>query len=191
MQKNRFEGAEIDFDGESFVRRLLNELTDVLQDVIGYEEARGFIAIVGARIGDAFNAAYCRVAGGRALTREEAADAMVDLKHRIGGAFQVVEQSDAEILLENTRCPFGDSVRGRPTLCMMTSNVFGRIAAENLGYAKVAIEEAIATGENRCLVRVMLKNSKQRTSTAGREYFRVGSQRETGVEVGKVASPKQ
>ena len=180
MRKNRFDDARIPFDGDSFVRRLLNELTGVLQDVIGYQEARGFIAIVGARIGDAFNDAYREAVGNRPLNREEVADAMVDLKRRIGGGFQVSEQSSTEIVLENSRCPFGESVEGRPTLCMMTSNVFGRIAAENLGYAKVSIDEAIANGDKRCLVRVLVDITKARATASGREYFRVGSQREGG-----------
>lgn len=174
MDGTRFDKADIPFDGTSFVRRLVQELTDVLQEVIGPQEARGFIALVGARIGDAFNTAYRRAAGNRPLGRAEAADAMVDLKRRIGGDFYIIAQSDEEILLGNRRCPFGEAVRGRPALCMMTSNVFGRIAAENLGYAKVAVEEAIAEGALCCRVRVLLESSRRLDSVAGREYFRVG-----------------
>lgn len=175
MRKNRFADAEVPFDDVSFTRRLLLELTDVLQGVIGYQEARGFIAVVGARIGDAFNAAYRRAAGDRLLDRAEAADAMVDLKRRIGGDFYVLAQSDREILFGNRRCPFGAAVEGRPALCMMTSNVFGRIAAENLGYAKVSVEEAFASGDRRCIVRVMLQDCERRDEVSGREYFRVGT----------------
>ena len=40
---------------------------------------------------------------------------------------------------------------------MMTSNVFGVIAAENLGYARVVLEETIATGSPGCRVVVHLK----------------------------------
>ncbi|GAB4366765.1 MAG: methanogen output domain 1-containing protein [Kiloniellaceae bacterium] len=178
MRKNRFDGADIPFDDVSFTRRLLLELTDVLQGVIGYQEARGFIAVVGARIGDAFNAAYRKAAGERPLGRAEAADAMVDLKRRIGGDFYVLEQSDEEILFGNRRCPFGAAVEGRPALCMMTSNVFGRIAAENLGYAKVSVEEAFASGDGRCIVRVMLQDCERREEVPGREYFRVGPEQE-------------
>lgn len=175
MGRNRFQDSEIAIDGSSFVRRLLNELVDVLQDVVGSQEARGFIAIVGARIGDSFNAAYRLAVGDRDLEESEVADAMVDLKRRIGGDFYVMQLGEDEILLGNRRCPFGDSVRGRPALCMMTSNVFGRIAAENLGYAKVSVEEAFATGEQRCIVRVMLEGSAKTDTSPGREYFRVGA----------------
>ncbi len=34
-------------------------------------------------------------------------------------------------------------------MCMMTSNVFGSIAAENLGYAKIELQETVATGDER------------------------------------------
>ena len=68
----------------------------------------------------------------------------MDLKRRIQGDFYVIEQDDEKIVLGNRACPFAEKVVGRPALCMMTSNVFGSIAAENLGYAKVVIEQAIA-----------------------------------------------
>lgn len=35
---------------------------------------------------------------------------------------------------------------------MMTSNVFGMIAASNLGYAKVELQETIAKGASGCRV---------------------------------------
>lgn len=174
MADNRFQDAEIPLNNERFTRRLLHELTDVLQEVIGEREARGFIAVVGARIGDNFNATYRRALGGRVLDRAEVADALVDLKRRLGGRFRVVEQDDEEILFDNSCCPFGAAVRGRQCLCMMTSSVFGRIAAENLGYAKVAVEESIAKGDERCLVRVRLQASQRNASLPGQEYFRVG-----------------
>lgn len=175
MAKHRFDQADIPFDGASFTRRLLHELVDVLQDVIGPQEARGFVAVVGARLGDAFNAAYRRAAGKPVLSREEVAEAVVDLKRRVGGDFYVIEQTDETIVLGNRRCPFGDSVQGRPSLCMMTSNVFGRLTAENLGYAKVSVEEAFARGDRRCLVRIALENAKDLERLPGREYFRVGT----------------
>lgn len=178
MRKNRFDAAVIPFDDVNFTRRLLLELTDVLQGVIGYQEARGFIAVVGARMGDALNDAYRRAAGRPVLTQEDVADALIDLKRRIGGDFYIMERNDEEIVLGNRRCPFGAAVEGRPALCMMTSNVFGRIAAENLGYAKVVVEEAFATGDKRCVVRVMLEASQRREGAPGREYFHVGADHE-------------
>ena len=54
---------------------------------------------------------------------------------------------------------------------MMTSNVFGRIAADNLGYAGVHIEEAIARGDPGCRVIISLKRKPERANIDFREYF--------------------
>ena len=149
---------------------MLRELTGTLQDAIGLQQARGFISIVGARLGDQINASYREAYGKDTLEREEVADVLVDLKKHIGGDFYVVEQSDERLVLGNRQCPFQEHVENRPALCMMTSNVFGRIASENLGYARVSIDEAIAMGHGRCMVTVGLRPD----DGGGREYFRHG-----------------
>ena len=74
-------------------------------------------------------------------------------------------------MLGNRACPFADKVLGRPSMCMMTSNVFGSIAAENLGYAKVVLQETIAQGHPGCRVVVHLKPTAEADAAEGREYF--------------------
>lgn len=173
MRDDDFATIGDQIERDSFFRRMLCELSGVLQDVVGEDETRGFVAVVGARIGDAFNQIYRNAKGDRRLTRPEAADAMVDLKARIGGGFSIESQSDEEIVLVNSQCPFGSAVEGRPALCMMTSNVFGRITAENLGYARVDVEEAFAMGHNRCRVRIALsQKNRDAAGGPGREYYR-------------------
>lgn len=97
---------------------------------------------------------------------------LVDLKRRIQGDFYVIEENDERIVFGNRTCPFAEKVIGRPALCMMTSNVFGSIAAENLGYAKVVIEQAIARGDAGCRVVVHLAPTEQAQVANGREYFK-------------------
>ncbi len=99
---------------------------------------------------------------------------LVDLKQRIQGDFYIIEEREDRIVLGNRQCPFGGYVEGRPSLCMMTSNVFGRIAAENLGYARVDIEQSIAAGDPLCRVVVYLR-PQERTEPSAREYFRQGT----------------
>ncbi len=169
---NRYEDASLPVDSEWFMKSLLRELTGVLQDIVGLENARGYIAIVGARIGDVFNDFYRRASNKSLLDEREIADAMVDLKSRIGGDFSIVSVDEDEIHLTNKRCPFGSSVTGRPSLCMMTSNVFGRLAAENLGYGRVALDETIAQGDGRCVVRISLNRNTASESPNAREYYR-------------------
>ena len=81
----------------------------------------------------------------------------MELKRRINGEFTVESATPERIVLRNARCPFGADVIGKPALCMMTSSVFGGIAARRFGYSRVDVEEAIARGDAGCRVVVHLK----------------------------------
>ena len=163
---------QVPIERDSFFRNLLRELAGTLEEVVGVEESRGFISVVGAKIGDDFNQLYRAHLERKRLTAPQVAAACCDLKRRIGGDFYVVEQDDSRIVFGNRACPFGQQVRNRPSLCMMTSNVFGRLAAENLGYANVVIEQAIADGAPGCRVVVHLDPDRDPGRQGSREYFR-------------------
>lgn len=162
----------VPLERDVFLRTLLRHLAGTLQEVVGLDEAAGFVSVVGQRIGDEINSAYTSALSVEQLTRGQVADVLVDLKRRIQGDFFVIEEDDEKIVLGNRACPFGEKVIGRPALCMMTSNVFGSIAAQNLGYAKVAIERAIARGDSGCRVVVYLKPTGVSQQAEGREYFK-------------------
>lgn len=164
--------ANISLDRDTFLRNLLRELAGTLEDVVGLQEASGFISVVGQRIGDQINADYKDSLQVDSLTREQVADVLVDLKRRIKGDFYILQQSDEKIVLGNRVCPFGDRVLDRPSMCMMTSNVFGAVAADNLDYAKVSLNETIARGHGRCIVTVYLKPTEEARQANGREYFK-------------------
>lgn len=166
------EELRLSLDRDSFTRSLIRELSGALQDVVGLKEAAGFVSIVGQHIGDAINSEYKAALGVPQLTREQVARVLVDLKRRIQGQFYVIEESADKIVLGNTACPFGDKVLGRPSMCMMTSNVFGYIAAENLGYAKVELQQTIAQGAAGCRVVIHLKPTVEAEAAEGRQYFR-------------------
>ena len=154
-----------------FLRTLLRELSGTLEDVVGIDDASGFVSVVGQRVGDWILTAY-REELGTAWSKERVGEVLVDLKRRIEGDFRVSSIDDEKIVLENRACPFGDKVVGRQSLCMMTSNVFGHITAENLGYARVELEETIAAGAEGCRVVVHLRAAKSGESTPGcREYY--------------------
>lgn len=163
--------AEVDLDRDIFLRRLLRELSGTLQDVVGLDHAAGFVSMVGQTMGREMDASYRAALGVEELTRPQVAEVLVDLKRRIEGDFFVVEESEDRIVLGNRACPFGPLVEGRPALCMMTSNVFGSIAADNLGYAKVELQETIAEGHAGCRVVVHLRPSEESDRAPGREYF--------------------
>lgn len=165
--------ANIDLDQNHFLTALIRHLSGTLQDVIGDEDAEGFVSLVGQRMGDDLNAAYRNALSLEKLPRNTVAQVLVDLKRRIDGDFYIIEETDEKIVLGNRRCPFGAKVDGRQSLCMMTSNVFGSIAAENLGYAKVSLEKTIAEGFAGCTVVIYLKDTTTARAADGREYFNV------------------
>ena len=170
-QEKNISALSVPLERDGFMRSLIRELSGTLQDVVGLEEASGFVSVVGQRIGEAINADYRAALQLETLDRGQVAEVLVDLKRRIRGDFYVIEEDEEKIVLGNRACPFAEKVKGRPAMCMMTSNVFGVIAAENLGYAKVELQETIAGGDQGCRVVVYLQRTEEAQAAKGREYF--------------------
>ncbi len=128
----RVDEAELALDRDIFLRKLLRELSGTLEDIIGLEAAEGYISTVGSKMGSWIDESYKETLGKSRLNAKEVSEICVDLKRRIGGDFYLISASEEELVFGNRRCPFGEAVKDRPSLCMMTSNVFGRITADNL-----------------------------------------------------------
>ena len=173
--------AALPLDRDRFLRALIRELAGTLEDVIGLEEAKGYVSVVGNAIGTALDREYRAALQLSRLDRPQVAAVLVDLKRRIQGDFYVIAQDDEKIVLGNRACPFGDQVLGRPSLCMMTSNVFGSMVANNLGYAKVELQETIARGHAGCRVVIYLRTTEAAADADGREYF-PATDAESGAE---------
>ena len=161
----------VPLDRDRFLRALIRELAGTLEDVVGVEEAKGYFSVVGGAIGTAIDSDY-RAAlqlqrldraqrGGRAGRSE--APHPGRLLRDLGGR--------REDRARQPRLPVRRQVLGRPSMCMMTSNVFGSIAANNVGYAKVELQETIAQGHPGCRVVVYLKPTEEAVAAEGREYF--------------------
>ena len=83
----------------------------------------------------------------------------------------VVEATPERVVLENTRCPFGETVMRSPALCRMTSSVFGGIAARNSDEgASVLLEERIAVGDPGCRVVVYLGEAPHAAAPYAHRY---------------------
>lgn len=167
----KMDELEVDLDRDGFFRSILRELAGTLSEVVGLEEASGFVALVGQRLGEQINTSYRRQLQQPSLDRTQVAQVLVDLKRRIGGEFTLKENTAERLEFAASRCPFGKKVEGRPALCMMTSNVFGTIASDNLGYARVELAETIANGDRGCKVIVHLRPTQREIPHGSREYF--------------------
>jgi predicted ArsR family transcriptional regulator len=161
---------DVNLERDIFLRTLIRELSGTLQDVVGIEEASGFISVVGQNMGNQIN--YKQALNLSNLSREQVIEVLINLKKRIQGDFYVLEQTEDKIIFGNRTCPFAEKVHNRPAMCMMTSNVFGSIVADNLGYAKVELQKTIARGDSGCTVVIYLKPTEEAEDAVGREYFR-------------------
>ncbi|MHA7772464.1 methanogen output domain 1-containing protein [Roseibium sp. M-1] len=166
------EEVSIPLESTDFFNQIVRELTGALQDIVGLNEAEGFIALVANRIGDTINRDYRNALSLDTIPKEMLSDVLTDLKRRIGGKFTVEYEDHSVLILRNSTCPFGDKVKGRPSLCMMTANVFGRLAADSAGYARVTIDRALAKGDSDCRVIIHLAQSSE-PDDRGREFYKV------------------
>lgn len=163
---------DIPLDRDLFLRVLVRELSGALEDIVGLRETTGFISLVGKAVGDGLNREYKNALSALQLDRDQVREVLLDLKRRIQGDFYIVEEDEDKIVFGNRRCPFGDQVIGRTSMCMITSNVFGAIASQNLGYAKVELKETIAAGNPGCRVVLYLNPTPEARACEGREYVK-------------------
>jgi predicted ArsR family transcriptional regulator len=171
--ENQIESLELPIERDQFLRTIIRELAGTLQDVVGIEEAAGFLNVVGYRTGQHVNELYHQGLQLSNLSREQVTAVLVDWKRRIQGDFYVIEESDEKIVLGNRKCPFAEQVEGREAMCVMTSNIFGAIAADNLGYARVELQDTIARGAKECTIVIHLKANEASEEFTGQEYFKV------------------
>ena len=163
---------EVKLDRDIFTRRLIKELARVLQNLIGMEQANGYISLVGIEIGKMIESLYKNALGVEVFNTENIIDILIDLKKRIGGDFYIVSHTPEKIVLGSRQCPFEEDVKGCPSLCMMTSTVFGGIVSRNLGYAKVCLQASIAKKDSECRVVIYLQNTDEAQIAQGIEYFK-------------------
>lgn len=150
-----------------FLNRMVGTLSETIEDVIGLEDAAHFIGVVGRRIGNSELAEFpmTETADAAGIARH-----LVAFKARIGGEFAIESIDGDTITLVNGRCPFFKEAEGRPSLCQMTTNVFGRIAANATGFARVSVPESLARRDARCRVVVKLSYSKD-AGDDGQDFF--------------------
>ena len=74
MSSVEIENLPVALERDVFLRSLIRELSGTLQDVVGLEEASGFISVVGQNIGEQINHDYKLALNTDVLSREQVAD---------------------------------------------------------------------------------------------------------------------
>ncbi|WP_249413965.1 methanogen output domain 1-containing protein [Alteribacter keqinensis] len=137
--------------GHVFLAKLITQYAHIHERTVG-KGARDYIREIGLRTGEWLERFYKD--DQERWSVEKYADVIVDIKNSIGGHFRIVEVFPDHVVVRATACPFGDVVQDAPHLCMMTSSVFGGIAARQFGYSKVSLRERIALGDGGCEVAI-------------------------------------
>jgi len=168
---NEMKKLDVPIERDWFFRRMIRTFAKSLEETVGVSEASGYVALVGSEMGQWIESEYQKSADEDCFGREEVAEMLVDLKRRIGGDFHIVSVDENRIVLGNRKCPFDELAIGRPSLCQMTSNVFGRITANQLGYARIELEETIAKGHDGCHIVIHLKPDGDTTPEDQHEFY--------------------
>jgi anti-sigma regulatory factor (Ser/Thr protein kinase) len=160
------------FGRESFLRALVVQLAQAVEQQHGPEAAEAAVAQVGLDVGGQMEEEFRRArAVTDRLTSEQLGECYVRLKHAVDGGFRVLEADEHRVVLVNDRCPFGEAVRRAPALCRMTSSVFGGIAARNRDDgAWVILDERIALGDPGCRVVVHLGTPPEEDRPVAHRY---------------------
>ena len=157
---------------ETFLRRVAVALIRHLQNLVGTDEVDSYVSSVGAALGRDIDARFRAAKGVDGFDADGVATLLVEAKRQIGGRFEVADLNEDRIVLSGRGCPFGTGAIGCTALCQTTANVCGRIAADNLGYARVTLDKTIARGDGECLVTIWRKPSDAEDD-CGNEYYRV------------------
>lgn len=160
----------IDFDHHGLFNTLVADMADLLETIAGTDDACAYVSSIAARLGTDIEKQYKTALGLQHFNRAQLIEVLIDLKNRAGGAFSVIEQDEDRVVFGNCSCPLGQAAANHPSLCMLTSNIFGRLTANAVGYAAVDLEETIAKGAAGCRVVLHLKRTEPGPDT--REYFR-------------------
>ena len=142
------------FGRDVFLLALAVQLAQAIEEQRGPDAAEAAIAQVGADVGAQMESEYRNATRTNGpMNADHLAECFVRLKTAIGGGFFPIEVTESRIVLGNTKCPFGDVVQRAPSLCRMTSGVFGSIAASaTKAPVTVDLEERIAIGDPVCRV---------------------------------------
>jgi serine/threonine-protein kinase RsbW len=81
---------------------------------------------------------------------------LVEAHQALGSDAQVLTADDETVEIAVSRCPFGEGVAGRESLCHVSTGLAGRLGAQVNGSATVVLAESIAAGDDECRLQMWL-----------------------------------
>lgn len=151
-----------------FFQTLVSHMTQTMHHVLGEDHAEAFLSIVSQQLGDQVNQNYQQALHVDQLDQEQVVAVIMDFKKRIGGEFYVIDEYPDRLILGNRHCPFAPLIEDQPMFCQVTANFIGTISADNLGYARVNVDQSMAQGHDHCQITIFWHPNDE---MQGQEFF--------------------
>jgi DNA-binding CsgD family transcriptional regulator len=84
-----------------------------------------------------------------------------------GGAYRPQFETPHKVRVDVPRCPFKDLATDDPTICQLEAALFGGVAGEYFGYAKVALARGAGTPPRDCRLTLYLERTPEALAQEG------------------------
>ena len=126
---------------------------------------------IGAKIGRDFAVEYQRTHKvGRPFSRADFVRCIEHLGESWGCGYKKVEEETDRIEFCVGTCPLADAATQYPDICELENGVFGGIAGEGLGFAKVGVSRSTGPSPKDCRILVHITRTKRNLAAEGSVY---------------------
>jgi len=136
--------------------KFLKEMITGICENISTDQLKKAIEKIAIKIGQEISDIYRNFHNTAKLTKTQLIDSIIDAMNKLGAHFSLISEDKDKIVFRNSKCLFGNKIKRCQLLCLTTSNIIGKIVAENLGYSRVELKRTIANGYNEDIIRVYL-----------------------------------
>ncbi len=149
----------------------LRGILDSVGAVLHPSALRQALRQIGIKLGRQASEQYRLVNGvSDPLSRQDYARCLLSLKDIWGWDCVMLDERANSLSLRIPHCPFGSSAASGSELCGLESAVFGGIAADQFGYAKVCLNRGCGTPPQNCLVTIHIRKTDESLAAQGETY---------------------
>jgi signal transduction histidine kinase len=153
---------------ESLMLQLITHLSKLTYSLFDDHFSREYIMAASLRMAQAIDK-KCKEAYGNDdhLSLEQFINLQLSTSDKL---FHLTEKAENKVVVCSNTCPFEKIINEVPNLCMVTSAIFGGIAALNFGFSKVSLRKQIVLGDSCCEVCIYVKNDEESAQEDGIVY---------------------
>lgn len=124
-------------------------------------------------------------------SKREYGRCLQSLEESLGWPCRATEEAADWVRFEIAQCPFGSGASSATDFCRLTSGLFGGVAADQFGYAKVCLQRGQGIPPRNCCITVYIRHTDESAAVEGDVYQqdREGKTEPIGKPVGE--EPRQ